>query len=472
MAAQRSAGVTFRHVRVSAIARVKIFKAVLFFVLCFAITSYGAFERDRIVVLVSLDGLAAFYFNDPKAEMPNLHALATQGAWAKSMEAVIPTVTWPNHTTLVTGVTPRFHGVVGNNFFDRQSKSVVTLIQDPVLDKDQIVKVPTIYDVAHEAGLRTAGVHWPATRNAKTLDWQVPSTRSMEIQAQFTTPSLLKECEQNGIPIVDSTVKERKPSEFTDALSVQIFDFILKNHRPQLALLHVGNTDHAQHEHGPRSPKAYAAIKTLDEEVGKVWRELQNDYPGRATMFIVSDHGFSRIDHYIPVQSLLKKLHLQAPKNGPKPVELLTQGGSLFVYILDQSRRAEIEKVLSKAYAKQKGVSRILSRAEFKANGLATPEEDPHAPDLIVLGGNGYYFGDTSAGQIPKSEKPEVRGSHGQDPLLPNLHAMFVAWGVGIKPGTKIGEIKNVDVAPTIAKILQVNLPSAEGKPLDKILSQ
>jgi predicted AlkP superfamily pyrophosphatase or phosphodiesterase len=388
------------------------------------------------------------------------------------MLSVIPTVTWPNHTTLVTGVTPALHGVVGNNFFDRKGNKIVTLIQDPVFDKEEIVKVPTIYDVAKQAGLQTAAVHWPATRNAKNLDWQVPATRSMENQRQFTTPSLLKECEQNGIPIVDPAVKERKPSEFTDALSAQIFDLILKNHRPQLALLHIGNTDHAQHEHGPRSPQAYAAIKTLDEELGKVWRELQTDFPGRATFFVVSDHGFSRIDRYIPMQSVLKKLHLDAPKNGTKPVELLTQGGSLFVYILDQSRRTEIEKALAGAYARQKGVTRVLTRAQFKANGLATPEEDPHAPDMVVLGGNGSYFGDTSAGQIPKSEKPEVRGSHGQDPLLPDLHAMFVGWGVGIKPGTKIGEIKNVDVAPTIARVMQLDLPNAEGKPLTNILSE
>jgi predicted AlkP superfamily pyrophosphatase or phosphodiesterase len=294
----------------------------------------------------------------------------------------------------------------------------------------------------------------------------------MANQRQFTTPSLLKECEENGIPIVDSTVKERKPSEFTDALSVQIFDLILKNHRPQLALLHIGNTDHAQHEHGPRSKQAYAAIKTLDAELGNVWRELQSDFPGRATMFVVSDHGFSRIDHYIPMQSVLRKLHLDGPKKEEKPVELLTQGGSLFVYVVDQSRREEIEKALAKAYAKQKGVTRVLTRAQFKANGLATPEEDPHAPDMVVLADNGYYFGDTSAGQIPKSEKPETRGSHGQDPLVPDLHALFVAWGVDIKHGTKIGDIKNTDVAPTIAKVLGVELPNAEGKALDKILKR
>src|SRR3954464_14718992 len=95
---------------------------VLSLLLFVTLSSQAAFDTNRIVVLVSLDGLAAFYLNDPKAEMPNLHALAKEGAYAKSMEAVIPTVTWPNHTTLVTGTTPRLHGVIGNNFFDRQTK--------------------------------------------------------------------------------------------------------------------------------------------------------------------------------------------------------------------------------------------------------------------------------------------------------------------------------------------------------------
>jgi predicted AlkP superfamily pyrophosphatase or phosphodiesterase len=464
--------VTFRRVDLSAKARVKTLKFILFFAVCFAFSSNGAFDRNRIVVLVSLDGLANFYWQDPKAEMPYLRALAEQGARAKSMVPVIPTVTWPNHTTLVTGTTPRLHGVIGNNFFERQTKRVVTLIQDPVLDKDEIVRVPTIYDAAKLAGLQTAAVHWPATRNAKNLDWQVPATRSMANQRQFITPSLLKECEENGIPIVDETIKERQPSEQSDDLSVRVLNMVIKKHRPQLALLHIGYTDHAQHAHGPRSPQAYAAIKSVDAELGKVWSELQTDFPEKATLFVVSDHGFSRIDHYIPMYSLVQKLHLDVTKDQSKPIELLTQGGTLFVYITDQGRHDEIEKKLVKAYGKEEGVTRVLKPSQFKANGLATSAEDPHAPDLIVVAGKGYYFGDTSAGQIPKSEKPEVHGSHGQDPREPDLHAMFVAWGVGIKRGTKIGEINNTDVAPTIAKILQVDLPTAEGKPLNKILSE
>ena len=77
------------------------------------------FDPDRIVVLMSVDGLANFYMDDPAAEIPTIRKLAAEGAKAAGMRASDPTVTWPNHTTLVTGVSPAKHGVVGNNFFDR-----------------------------------------------------------------------------------------------------------------------------------------------------------------------------------------------------------------------------------------------------------------------------------------------------------------------------------------------------------------
>jgi predicted AlkP superfamily pyrophosphatase or phosphodiesterase len=132
---------------------------------------------DRIVVMISVDGLAGFYLDDPKAEMPTIRKLAAEGARAEMMRASTPTVTWPNHTTLVTGVTPAKHGVVGNNYFDRVAGTNVVLIADPVFDKDQIVKVPTLYDLAKARGLKTAAIRWPATRNARTLDWTIPDMK-------------------------------------------------------------------------------------------------------------------------------------------------------------------------------------------------------------------------------------------------------------------------------------------------------
>ena len=108
------------------------------------------------MILVSVDGLAHYYFDDPKAHMPTIRAMAAKGARAKRMEASYPTVTWPNHTSLVTGVHAGRHGVIGNTYYDRAQNKVIPLIPDPLFDKAEIVMSPTIYDVVYGAGLTTA----------------------------------------------------------------------------------------------------------------------------------------------------------------------------------------------------------------------------------------------------------------------------------------------------------------------------
>src|SRR6476659_4404324 len=150
-------------------------------------------DPDRIVVLMSVDGLANFYMDDPAAQMPTIRKLAAEGAVAAGMHASDPTVTWPNHTTLGTGGSPARHGVVGNNYLDRAKGTTITVIWDPDLDKDEVVKVPTVYDVAKAAGLKTAAVHWPASRNAHSLDWTVPDVSKPELIVKYSTPAVLEE---------------------------------------------------------------------------------------------------------------------------------------------------------------------------------------------------------------------------------------------------------------------------------------
>ena len=160
---------------------------------------------DRIVVMVSVDGLAGYYLDDPKAEMPTIRALAAGGTRSSLMKASTPTVTWPNHTTLVTGVNPARHGVLGNNYFDRETGKRVRLISDPVFDKEQIVRVPTIYDLAKQKALKTAAIRWPASRNAKTLDWTIPDMAAGKAMLSNTTPALLEACSRAGIPFGSTT---------------------------------------------------------------------------------------------------------------------------------------------------------------------------------------------------------------------------------------------------------------------------
>jgi predicted AlkP superfamily pyrophosphatase or phosphodiesterase len=432
---------------------------------------------NHIVVMISVDGLAASYLDDPKAEMPNIRALAADGARAKSMKATTPTVTWPNHTTLVTGMPPAKHGVVGNNYFDRLTKKRVTLISDPVFDKEEIVKVPTIYDIAKAKGLKTASIRWPATRNANSLDWAMPDVGTKALLSKYSTPSLIQECERAGLTL-DQASKDKVNKKTPDGNHVdldtvytRIFNLILREHHPELGLLHIINVDHMQHLHGPQSAEAYAAIKAADQRVGDVWEELKRDYPGQATLLVVSDHGFSPINRMILPNVILRNagiVQTNEPKN-KADVFILPQGGSAFVYICTENNRKQLLKQVRHAFTGMEGVASVIGVEKFKKYGVADPKADPHAPDLILFAKLGYAFGDTAAGALPFQDKPERNGSHGHDPNLPELHATFVAWGEGIKPGVRLGEISNYDVAPTIARLLHIRF-DADGRPLKRIL--
>jgi predicted AlkP superfamily pyrophosphatase or phosphodiesterase len=253
-----------------------------------------------------------------------------------------------------------------------------------------------------------------------------------------------------------------------------VFNFILHEHRPTLALLHVIDVDHTEHFEGPKSPEAYAAVKTADNEVRQVWEELKRDFPGKATLLIVSDHGFSPIKRSILANVILRKAGLietAGKKKTTGAVQLVVQGGSTMVYVLDSAHRATVIDRVTKAFRNVKGVSKIVGPAQLKQYGVADPKDDPHAPDMMLFAELGYNFGDTAAGDLSFDDKPERKGSHGHDADLPELHATFVAWGAGIKAGTRLGEISNLDVAPTIAKLLNLKIPNVEGKPLSEALT-
>ncbi|HWE02094.1 MAG TPA: ectonucleotide pyrophosphatase/phosphodiesterase [Tepidisphaeraceae bacterium] len=432
---------------------------------------------DRAVIMISVDGLAQYYLDDPNAQMPTIRQLAAEGARARMMKASVPTVTWPNHTTLVTGVQPARHGVVGNNYFDRVTGKVVTLITDPIYDKEQIVKSPTIYDLAKANGLSTAAVIWPATRNARTLDWTVPDVATDELFQKYGTPALLAECKAAGIDY--SRYGEWNKAgryDLRDQLNTRIFNLILETHRPNLALLHLINVDHIEHLKGPQTPEAYAAVKEADQRVREVWDEARKVYPGKASIVIVSDHGFFPIRQAILPNVILHQaglLDVKGPRIVSAQIWAVSQGGCAFIYVLDDAHRDALIDRAAGLFKDVEGVDVVLKPADFARYGVATPKQDPHMPDVILFARSGYSFGDTSAGQLAVTTKSaEVRGTHGHDPNQPGMHATFVAWGAGVKAGAKLGVISNADVAPTVAALLGFTMKDVDGKVLDDALEQ
>jgi predicted AlkP superfamily pyrophosphatase or phosphodiesterase len=427
--------------------------------------------NDRIVVLISIDGLANFYFDDPKAEMPTIREMAAKGARADGMKAVLPTVTWPNHTTLVTGVRPAKHGVLSNSYFDRETNKVVVLLWDPLLDKEEIVKVPTIYDLAKQAKMKTAAVCWPGSRGAKTLDWTVPAVDSNELFYAYGTPSLWKEFDAAGIPHsgeAEGFLPGR--GEERDSVHVDMFNEIVRLHRPQLALLHLLELDHIQHVKGPQSPEAYRAIKFVDDCILRVRETLDAEFKGRATVLLVSDHGFLPFQQVVQPNVLLQKeglLEAEGKVIKSARVRAVGSGGSTFLYILDQLNRDELIKKARTLFEGAEGFASFIAEKDFAKYGMADPKRNPQMADVVLTAAEGYSLSDAVNGDLvylPKSEN--IRGTHGYDPNLPQLKATFVAWGAGIKSGARLGPIANIDVAPTIAALLGIKMKGVEGDSL------
>lgn len=430
---------------------------------------------ERIVVLISVDGMAQYYLDDPKAEIPTIRRLAAEGGRAEMMKASMPTVTWPNHTTLVTGVNPAKHGVIGNSYLDRDKLTIVPLLPDPLFNKTEIVKSPTIYDVAKGAGLKTAGLIWPASRGAPTLDWTVPDVGTKAFYEQFVTPGLLAEFSEAGIPweLNEQWWKDGKGRN-RDRMYVQMLNHVVRHHRPNVALLHLVELDHVEHARGPQSAEAYAALKFEDERVSEVWDELQKSFPGTATLIVSADHGFFPYQQTVQPNVLLRQdglLKALAGKITGGQVRMVSQGGAAFLYVLDKENRDALIAKVADRFKDVEGVQLVITPKDFAKYGLADPLVNPQMADVVLSAKKGYSFSDNAAGDVVVTAKTdEVKGSHGYDPNEPGLNAAFVAWGAGIKAGVKLGAISNMDVAPTMAELLGIKMPDTDGQVLTSLL--
>jgi predicted AlkP superfamily pyrophosphatase or phosphodiesterase len=426
------------------------------------------------VVLISVDGLAAYYLDDPKAPMPAIRGLAAEGARAQGMVGSFPTVTWPNHTTLVTGVECARHGVFGNSYFDRTKLEVVRFLPDPLFDKDEIVRSPTIYDAAHRAGLKTAGIIWPASRNAKTLDWTVPDCGTKELWDRYGTPSWMEELRREGIPVdMQETWCKTGGGVQRDWMYARMTAQVIRRHRPNLVLLHLVEADHVQHAKGPRTPDAYWAASYVDDRVRDVLEALEAaGIRGRTAVFVVSDHGFIGYTKTVNPNVRLKKdglIRMEGEKMAARQAYVVAQGGGAFVYVLDPARRAELVATLKSTLGGLEGVAAALDEGEFGRIGFAPPAGDPRLPDLVLSAKDGYSFSDKIAGDAVVEEGP-LKGSHGYLPDEPQMRATLVAAGAGIRRGARLGLVRSVDVAPTIARLLGLALDGADGRVLAEML--
>jgi predicted AlkP superfamily pyrophosphatase or phosphodiesterase len=424
--------------------------------------------KDRIVVVISIDGFPAYAFDDLRLPTPTLLRLAREGVRAQGMKIVNPAVTWPNHTSMITGVAPAKHSVLFNGLLVRDDPKIPPKVE-PWRDKEEMVKAPTVYDLAFRAGLTTAQVDWVAITNPKTITWEFAERPNVNGHIE-------KEMIEEG------TVKEKDLLEFGKASSVWRDEIwtnaaahIIKKHKPNLLLFHLLNTDSTHHRYGPNTPAGTTALAYADTRVQQILDALKTaDLLERATVLIVSDHGFKTAKRNIRPNTVLREkglLIVDGNKVTSADAYVIPEGGTAMVYVTDPANRQRLVPQLKEWFKQLEGVDRILGPEDFPALGLPDPEKNKQMADLVLAGKEGYSFGASTDGaavvDIGTTANP---GNHGYLNSDPEMTAIFIAWGYGITPGSSLPEFKNVDIAPTIALLLGLKMKDIDGAPLHTIL--
>ncbi len=442
------------------------------------VSALAALAHAAPVLMISIDGLKPEYITQADAhgmKVPYLRTLLRDGTYAEGVVGVWPTVTYPSHTTLLTGVWPAEHGIYNNLEFDPEHRYGSAWNWYAAQ-----IRVPTLWQAAHNAGLHTASVGWPVSVGATDVDWLIPeywhgpdasassNPEDRLLMAALARPDTLV---QTIEPAAGPYMNGNDTSILGDEVKTRYALEILRRYKPAFMTLHLSSLDEAQHQHAPFSTEADQTLEAIDGMVERLAREEFANDPN-AVLVIVSDHGFMNISHYVnlAVPFLQAGLIEGTANDGGKTLvvsswkaEPWMAGGMAAIMLHDPNDHAteqQVRALLTRLAADpENGIAEVLDREAIARRGAF-----PDAAFLVVFK-PGYYTGGGLSGNLV-TPVPGTRGSHGFSPEFPEMRASFFAVGAGIAHHRDLGVIDMRQIAPTVAGILRVPLPTAKAAPL------
>lgn len=427
---------------------------------------------EQHVVLISIDGLRPEFYKDPSWNMVHLRQAMATGSYADGVDGVFPTVTYPSHTTMISGVKPLKHGIYYN------TPSEPLGVTGNWIWKYENIKVPTLFSVAKAKGLKTASVFWPvsvggpATYNIPEY-WYLPAKKGEErvmtkaLQEHANPPGLYEELQQNAVGKLEEIDFNGDYLGIDENLA-RMSGYLIRTYQPSLLAVHLVTVDHFEHEQGRDGDKVRAAIAGVDRAIKTIREAVIKAGIEKNTTFIVTgDHGFVDIHAALAPNVLLAKAGLYDPKKPESwKAYFHPSGGGAFLQLKDKNDQQTKEKVLQLLQAlppAQRNAFIIKTREELDAVGA-----DATAA-FALAGQQGYTFSAAATGEFVRAGKG---GTHGFFPDFKEIQTGFVAFGKGIKQGAVVPRMGLVDIAPLISKLLNLDMPAGDGLLLNGVLTK
>ncbi len=369
------------------------------------------------VILVSLDGFRYDYAKKYHAE--HLLALGAEGASApEGMLPCYPSITFPNHYSIVTGLYPEHHGIVANSFYDPQRKETYSYHDSRSVGDGSWYGGTPLWVLAEQQGMRAASFFWVGSE----ADIQgVRPTYYLKFDGSFPNPKRVEQV----------LAWLRLPAE----------------QRPHFITLYFSDADSAGHRFGPDSPQVEEAVRELDREIGKL-RDGLKEIQLPVDLIVLADHGMVEVD------------------GAPIHLDQFGFDSSRFAPIIGLGLYPRSDADAQKAYEAMRGKSdkfAVYRRASVPA--YLHFDSSPREGDPVIVP-NGPYF--ILADADPYSQEHPPRGAHGYDVTrMPEMKALFVAAGPDIRRGITLRSFENVNVYPLIAKILGLDMTKLKTGPID-----
>ncbi|TXK45715.1 alkaline phosphatase family protein [Pontibacter qinzhouensis] len=417
-------------------------------------------QQAKYVVLISIDGLRPDFYLDKSWPAPNLHQLMEEGVYSEGVRGIFPTVTYPSHTTIITGALPAAHGIYYNIPFEPQGAT------GNWFTEEKLIQTETLWDKVNKAGMKTASVSWPVSVGApihynlpENFSLQSPGDRRAPISEAATPKGLFEEVMQNATGALEANDLNLRYYSMDENIG-RMAGYIIRRYKPNFISVHIVGVDGAQHAEGREGKNVPRAVANADHAVGAIREAVEKAGILDSTAFvIVGDHGFVDIhtslspNVWLAQQGLISKVGIEVKWKAM----FHTATGSAFLHLKDKNDKKTLKQVrdlLNNLPEEERKLFRIVEKEELERIGAA--------PDAVMAlaAVKGVALKRDVDGPARKEGKG---GAHGFYPDFPEIQTGFIASGAGVNKVKQTLPVGLEDIAPFVAELLGINFKPPVG---------
>ncbi|AKD03695.1 ectonucleotide pyrophosphatase/phosphodiesterase [Pontibacter korlensis] len=434
-------------------------KIILLFITSLLCFGSAIAQKAKYVVLISIDGLRPDFYMDKSWPAPNLQQLMEEGVHSEGVRGVFPTVTYPSHTTIITGALPAKHGIYYNTPFEPQGAT------GQWFTEERLIQTETLWDKVNNAGMKTASVSWPVSVGApihynlpENFSLKNPGDRRGPISEAATPKGLFEEVMKGATGELEANDLNLRYYSMDENLG-RMAAYLIRNYKPNFISVHLVGVDGAQHAEGREGRRVPRAVANADHAVGAIREAVEKAGIKDSTAFIiVGDHGFVDIhtslspNVWLAQQGLITK----TGDNVNWKAMFHTATGSAFLHLKDKNDRKalkQVRKMLDNLPEEDKKLFRVVEKDELQKVGAA--------PDavLALAAVKGVALKRDLEGPVRKEAKG---GAHGFYPDFHEIQTGFIAAGAGVDQGKATPEGLE-GIAPFVAELLGIDFKLSTG---------